>query len=226
MMEGHNMTPEQPRTATIEEINQAAVRVGVRQHRLEWVVRFAKEELDTLSPGQMLDRRLELKAFFMYSQGIGGNPEAMKLPTDETMQAIQQSFADIIARVLQGEPVHLGQYTMTTSLIWMPLWGRHHRGTKRTPRFVQMPERTILTEQELEVYQAKNGLARLIDELYREGRIIRVCEAPKPRAKAEERCGRWFVGRPNQTFCSPACRNLANTRATRAKQRPPRRRRT
>jgi hypothetical protein len=210
------MTPEEPSTAPMEEVNQAAVRVGTRQHRLEWAVQFAQEGLGTLSLGQRLDRSIEVKAFLMLSGGIGGDPDAIDLPSDAAMQAMQQEFKRIIEKVLQEETVDLGRHRTTTSLIWI-------RGK---PYYVQIPELDDRPHDEVEVYQASLGLARLIGELYREGRVIKVCDAPKPRAPAEERCGRWFVGRPNQTFCSPSCRNLANTRATRAKPQQRARRQT
>jgi hypothetical protein len=211
-MEVDDMTHEW--TATQADIRQAEARMGIKRHAVGWAVAYAQEELDRLSPGQLLDRRLELKAFLGYAPplGISTRDGVIKLPTDETVAAIQQAFAQLLAGVRRGETVPLGRYTMDTSLLWF-------RGK---PHFVQMPN---LVDQP-EVYQARYGLARLIDELYREGRMIKECPAPKPRAKGGERCGRWFVGRPNQTYCSPACRNLANTRGRRAKQQPNRRRRT
>jgi hypothetical protein len=209
------MTPGQPKTATMNDIHQAAARVGVRQHRLEWAVQFAQKDLMELSPGQRLDRGIEVKAFLMYSRGVGGDPEKIHLPGDEIMQAVQRAFAHIIERVLRQEPVDLGQDIMTTSLMWI----------QGKPRFAQIPDLNRRPLEQLEVYQASCGLAMLIDAMYEEGRLIKVCGAPKPRSKTAERCGRWFVGRPNQTFCSPACRNLANTRATRAKQQQKTRRR-
>jgi hypothetical protein len=199
---------------TPEQVHQAQKRIGNRRGRVAWAVRFAQETLDELSPGQQLDRRNELKAFLGYGpvSGISYSEGSTDAPTDKAMQAVQEEFARVIGGVLRKETVHFDEYKMAPSLIWF--------GNKL--RFVQMPDHI----EQSEAYQAGYGLAGLIDDLYREGREIKVCDAPKPRAPAEERCGRWFVGRPNQTFCSPACRNLANTRATRAKQRRPRRRRT
>jgi hypothetical protein len=217
MMEGHGMSQEHRKTARQEEINQAARRVGARQHRLDWAIRFSQEPLDRLSPGQLVDRRLELKAFLMFSFGIGGTTDARSLPSDKTMEAVQHEWARIIGGVLQGENVLLGRYTMTTNLMWLP----KKRSRKLEPRFVQLPDYI----QQPEVYQASCGLAMLIDELWREGRVVKVCPAPKPRAPADEHCNRRFLGRLNQTYCSPACRNLANTRATRAKPQQKRRRR-
>jgi hypothetical protein len=219
-MEVDDMTHDYQWTATQEDIRQAEARVGVKRHAVAWAVAYAQEQLGRLSPGQLLDRRHELKAFLGYAPplGISSRGGAVKLPTDETMEATQQEFVRIIAGVRRGETVHLGRYTMTTSLIW----AQRSRSPKRQPCFSQMPD---LIDQP-EVYQASHGLARLIDELYREGRMIKECPAPKPRSGTHERCGRWFVGRPNQTYCSPACRNLANTRGRRAKQQPNRPRRT
>jgi hypothetical protein len=213
-MEGDAMTPEQRRTAREEEIRQAQARIGNRRGRVAWAVQFAQEALGQLSPGQLLDRRHDLKAFLGYGPagGISYSEETTKLPADETMQAIQAEFARVIGGVLRKETVHFIRYTMAPSLIWF--------GNKL--RFVQMPDHI----EQSELDQAAYALAMLIDDLYREERVIKVCDAPKPRAKAEERCGRWFVGRPNQTYCSPSCRNLANTRATRAKPQQRARRRT
>ncbi len=33
--------------------------------------------------------------------------------------------------------------------------------------------------------------------------------------RARDACGCWFVGRPNATYCSPNCQNLAGTRKSR-----------
>jgi hypothetical protein len=205
------MTQEQRGTARMEEIHQAAARVGTRQHRLEWAVRFAQEDIGALSPGQRLDHRLEVLAFLMLSSGIGGNPEVIDLPTDAEMQTIQQDFTRIIDATLQQQPIDLGQHRVSTHLIWMP----GPRGIRPKPRFVEVPEPGM---EPRETYYARRGMAQLVAEMYDEGRSIKVCDAPKPRARGAERCGQKFVGRPNQTYCSPACRNLANTRATRAKQ--------
>jgi hypothetical protein len=218
-MEGDDMTQEQRGTARREEILQAAARVGTRQHRLEWAVRFAQEDVGALSPGQRLDRRLEVLAFLMLSSGIGGHPEAIALPTDAEMQTIQQDFTRIIDATLHQQRIDLGQHNVSTQLIWMP----GPRGIRPKPRYVEIPEPGM---EPRETYYARRGMARLVAEMYDEGRRIKVCDAPKPRTRAAERCGRRFVGRPNQTYCSPACRNLANTRATRAKRQQKRRRRT
>ena len=206
------MTREHQWMARLEDIRRAEARMGIKRRAVEWAVRYAQEELDRLSPGQLLDRRLELKAFLGYAPplGISSRDGVVELPTDETMEAVRQAFATDIADVRRGENVDLGRYTMTTSLIW----AQRSRSPQLQPCLVQIPD---LIDQP-EVYQARYGLARLIDELYREGRMIKECPAPKPRSGPHERCSRLFVGRPNQMYCSQACRNLANTRGRRAKQ--------
>jgi hypothetical protein len=188
-------------TARFEEIDRATARLRPKRRRLEWAVRFAQEALEELSPGQLLDRRLEVKAFLGYRMGVGGDPEAIRPPSDADMRAIQDECARIIAGLLRRESVPLGEYRVTMSLSFF-------RGR---PHFSRDEGMFTMTE----LVHARYLLGELIAELWQEGHVIKVCPAPKPRAPAETSCGRWFVGRPNQRFCSTACRNLANNRKTR-----------
>src|SRR5919108_5099523 len=110
------MAQEQRWTARLEEIDRAVARLRTKSRRLDWVVRFAQETLEELSPGQLLDRRLGLEAFLGYRRGWGGDPEAMELPSDADMRNIQGECARIFAGVLRQELVPLGEYHVTMRL--------------------------------------------------------------------------------------------------------------
>ena len=56
----------------------------------------------------------------------------------------------------------------------------------------------------------------LFRRLGEEAHRLHACRAP---GRIEGLCGRWFVGRPDQDFCSRKCRSLAGTRKLRARRR-------
>jgi hypothetical protein len=211
------MTEEHRETADHEQVLAAGARLGPRRKRLQWAVQFAQEPLDQLSPGRWYDLRRDLKGFLSWGPGISG-PD-VELPTDQEIREIQQDFREIIAKVWRGESVWIGRYD--TEIYLMPIKGKLHL----------IEDKQLITLSDPR--QARYVFALLLDHVGRDfreagydGPIIKACRAPKPRVRTGEDCGRWFVGRPNQVYCSPLCQNRASTRSFRADQRRKRRRRT
>jgi hypothetical protein len=205
------MTQQERETVSQWVFRQVGRAFLKKRDRLGWAVSLAQEPLAQCSPGRMYDLRIELAAFLAYGGGwrFGGDGD-MPLPTIEELHAAQGEFTPIIGGVVQGESRTLGPYPAT-----MHIRAQNGRATVR--------ELLDLKQVSLPL-QAGYALGRLLGELDRDlmaagylGPVIKVCPAPQARGTAAEPCGRWFVGRPNQVYCSSQCQNRAATRATRAR---------
>jgi hypothetical protein len=208
VMEVEDMRQARQTTAPHEAVMQARERLLPIRKRFAWAVEFAQVPLGDLSPGKLLDLNLELTAFAGWAVGtVGERAKGIHLYTDEEMHQTQQEFCRILGGALDGQRVLVGSYQTTlVALKWHD--GRtiviEDIGLHDRPR----PDQAVYVLGQL----LKDNAARPKPD------AIRVCQAPKPRGASGEECGRWFVGRPDQEFCSPACRNLYNTRATRARK--------
>jgi hypothetical protein len=209
------MTHEPQETISSLALRPAAqVLLGKRQ-RLAWAVELAQESLEQLSPGRLYDRRLELTAFLAWGGGrLFVGPYYyydVALCTKEEVKDAQEEFIRILTGIVSGEEIAVGEYTLRLTL--------RRAGNCR----VSLREGLDLNEVKVRE-QAAYGLARVLAEIDHDmsdagdaGPMVRVCPAPKPRARGGEVCGRWFVGRPNQVYCSSQCQNRAATRATRSR---------
>jgi hypothetical protein len=195
------MGPE-AKYASCEDVLKRAVAVYPERKRVEWAVAYAQEDLGAMRPGRREDVRQELRMYLASVVGLGSRDNMVELPTDEEMEEIRQALHEIVQSVLEKRPVPIGQYHATLELIPMTDEGR--------PYLLNSGQHAM---QKVEL--ARYALATLIAKLWAEGHRIKCCPALKPRAKAGELCGRWFVGRPNQRFCSPRCQNRAGTRESR-----------
>ena len=205
------MAPE-TKYASREDVLKRAAAVYPERKRVEWAVAYAQEDLEAMRPGRREDVRQELQMYLASVVGLGSYDGMVELPTDEEMREIRQALDEIVQSVLDKRPVHIGQYHATLELIPMTDEGR--------PYLLNSGQHAM---QKVEL--ARYALATMIAKLWAEGHRIKCCPAMKPRAKAGELCGRWFVGRPNQRFCSPRCQNRAGTRASRKNRERARRRR-
>jgi hypothetical protein len=205
------MAPE-AKYASREDVLKRAAAVYPERKRVEWAVAYAQEDLEAIRPGRREDLRQELQMYLASVVGLGSYDGMVELPTDEEMWEIRQALDEIVQSVLGKRPVHIGQYHATLELIPMTDEGR--------PYLLNSGQHAM---QKVEL--ARYALATMIAKLWAEGHRIKCCPALKPRAKAGELCGRWFVGRPNQRFCSPRCQNRAGTRASRKNRERARRRR-
>jgi hypothetical protein len=210
-MEVDDMTEHERDTVSSRVLRQAGQAILGKRRRLIWAVHFAQEPLDQLSPGRLYDLRLELTAFLTWG---GGRPgvgfDEYLLVTEDDLRATQAEFAHIIAGVLQVQTIPIGEFPVK-----MQLGANKGR--------VSLSE-TLNLNMVPVALQARYGLARALGDVDRDlmeagygGPIIKACPAPKVRGKGEEKCGRWFIGRPNQVYCSGQCQNRAATRATRAR---------
>jgi hypothetical protein len=198
--------------------------------RLAWAVDFAQERLDQLPPGRLLDLDLELLIFLKYGSGLWprggvirlerqgpggpvvrrriGETQQFTRPTEDDLRATQTAWVRMITMMLDSGEGTLGDYQ-----VHLDFSGGDGRATVREYlKPASVP------------HEATYALARLLLELDHDlreagyqGPLIKACPAPKIRGAAEDPCGRWFVGRPNQRYCSSQCQNRAATRATRAR---------
>jgi hypothetical protein len=185
-----------------EDVLKRAAEVYPERKRIEWAVDYAQEDLEAMRPGRREDVRQELKMYLASVVGLGSYDDKVELPSDEEMRDIREALHEIVQSVLDEHPVHIGQYHATLELIPMNDAGRP---------ILYNTGQHAMTNVEL----ARYALATMIAQLWVEGHRIKCCPALKPRAKAGELCGRWFVGRRNQRFCSPRCQNRAGTRVSR-----------
>jgi hypothetical protein len=194
--------------APFDDVMDAGARLGRdRRERLAWAVQFAQEELNALPRGRLADLRMELTGLLGYGHGLSGRPD-IELFSEEEMHETQNEFADIIARLLQNRYVEIGTYTTKVSVMV----------DERGPHLLTNMETMDMPRRAQAVFVLGLWLGDHAD-------LVKTCPAPKPRRAPEEACGTWFVGRPNQVYCSPLCQNRATTRAVRKKRRPAARRR-
>jgi hypothetical protein len=202
-----HITEEAPLTASIDDVS-SATKNATRGEWLDWAMAFAQANLDRLMPGRRHDLRRQLKQFLMaQGPGVSGSPE-VPLPSEAQLRTAQRAFAEMIESILVGKAVHLGYYALEVRV----------SVRDGIPSLIEFLDIGALPDEG----QAQYAFARLLSRVGRdfcdagyEGPLIKACRAPKPRRK--EPCGKWFVGRPNQRFCSPHCQNRAGSRASRAR---------
>jgi hypothetical protein len=171
---------------------------------MAWAVDFAQTDLDALSSGRLHDLAVELIAFeywggkdMLGQHGLG----FAYIPGKEDLRIVQEEFCSIFHRCFHSKGFSLGQFEM--SLFVIPAVGRVVKHVNSRTTQGHQHAIALLT------------LAMLFDTYLP---LLKECPAPKPRSRKGETCGRWFVGRPNQTYCSPLCQNRATTRSARQKQ--------
>jgi hypothetical protein len=219
------MTPKPSPSVSDQELSRVAAWKPwkyAKGPRLAWAVDFAQERLEQLPPGRLLDLQHDLLIFLKYGSGLwprvgvitlgrqGPRRETHQftLPTEDDLHATQTAWVRMITMMLDGGEGTLGDYQ-----VHLDFSGGNGRATVRESlKPASVPD------------EATYALARLLLELDHDlreagyqGPLIKACPAPKVRGAAEDLCGRWFVGRPNQRYCSSQCQNRAATRATRTR---------
>jgi hypothetical protein len=202
-----------PVFAWFPELRVAAAELATPRRRMEWAAAFAQEDLETLSPGRLTDVWFEMTAFQLWGghhfEGAGGiELTDLKRPDVIPLQRVQQEFRRIFASVIARKDFDIPPF-----VVRMSYWYAFEPSLTKTV--------TPLTgegDPDKRFALAVFALALLLDDY---GKLIKTCPAPKLRSRTGEVCGRWFIGRPNQTYCSPLCQNRATTRASRQKQRQP-----
>lgn len=176
----------------IETVSKAYEAFGGKRGRLTWALDFAQEDLAGAPPDRLATLRLQLTAFT--EQAITG-----ELFSEDELRAAHAEFRRIIAGFVG--PQHMVEIRHPEAVVRI---GRTPRGRYRHlelgPDMFTAPQAVdtltvLLADQDLPEAKA--------------------CRAPKRWGAWDEVCGRWFAGRPNQTYCSALCQNRATTRATR-----------
>lgn len=205
-----------------------AHRVGVEpEARLAWAVAFAQRESERMTAGDWDNALRELAVYLgpwlvtaseaLAMKGtlgfaLGGphwrahylGEKALRRLDLRPAQDVQRILADALPRALAHERLDLP--ARASSAVWLGEIGRYVRVTSQAP-------------------VSELALRAFVDDLERAGERLRVC--PAPRGRAATPCGRAFVQtRPQQAYCSPQCQSRAATRAYRAAQDKPSRRRT
>jgi hypothetical protein len=221
------MTSEQREFVTDEELDQFEARLFPRRRRLTWAVDFAQEDIEQLSPGRLYDLQCELRTFLLFGGGsLPTSSGEYPLPTKEDLRATQTAWVQMITMLLEGRE----QETLGVYHVRVFFGGRHGRpSVMEVLQHASIPEQAryalgqLLRESEQDRIEAahhfpgESTIGELLRPLEPEGPLIKACPAAKVRGSAQDTCGRWFVGRPNQRYCSPQCQNRAATRATRAR---------
>jgi hypothetical protein len=181
-----------------EDVNQAQARVGILREALEWAVGFSQMDLTTLLPGEQFAKQLELYAWVTYAAQLGRGASAgvETIPADLTLTDAQHIMQEVFRAAVKHEKIPVTRGVLE-ELIWI---GDRYYLVKDTG------------SQQSTAEHIRRGLGRLIDELPK-GREIRGCEAPRSRATIP--CGRWFIAKPTQRFCTMACRQRHNVRRLR-----------
>jgi hypothetical protein len=200
--EVHHMTQARRDTATFQEIMKARLRLNGRRQRWAWAVQFAQEPLDGLSRGKKDDLRLELTAFADWAGGtFTERGKDIPLFTDEDIHHTQRRFKQIVDSLFDNGSAKLGPYHQDLGI--MTKDGIMYLTRQEGAREMGAVERAVY------------ALGLLLNE---NEDLPKACPAPKARGAEGEQCGRRFVGRPNQVYCTALCQNRATTRAARAKQ--------
>jgi len=194
--------------ATTGRLGELIGKMGGKRARLEWAINFIQEDLQAAGPGRRADLRRELTVFtraWDVSRDDEWTPEGVRFFSEEELEKTQLHFRAFLNELLDGGHVVLP-----------------YRGTLRIVYGAGIPG-TVLKERPWIIRELNGGmpdLARLqLAELVgdEDMPLVRICGAPKARGHGE-RCGRLFVGRPNQVYCTALCQNRATTRAVRARR--------
>lgn len=186
--------------AWFPELRGAAAALSTPRHRIEWAIAFAQEDLASLSPGRLTDVWFEMTAFQLWGghsfEGAGAiELTDLKQPDVAALRRVQQEFRRILTRLTAGADFLIPAFVIRPSY-WHEL-----------ARPLQMVITPLEREGEPEnrFALAVFALVLLLNDF---GKLIKACPAHKPHGKGAV-CGRWFVGRPDQTYCSTQCQNRA-----------------
>ncbi len=194
--------------APVGEMERVMDRLGsrgfTREGQLQWAVDFAQTRLEDLSPGRLRDFQLELAVLMMPHAKPGHGRDLLSL---EQLQQVQAHWAKYLGEWVTKRQVTLGRYTGDFRIGSVKWQGKAGKG-----------EQTLL-DFDLELPAARNPEHMAFQFallLVPEGHRVKACPAMKSRGKSGDVCGRIFVGRPDQVYCSSLCQNREATRRIRA----------
>jgi hypothetical protein len=193
--------------ATYKEIG----RDGVRQ--LEWAVRFTREQPTNGAQSERLRRQATVFAAPFHPRrptqlgGLDAGPDGLNTVSAADVTAIQRRFAELLEAWTQRGRIDLPlREARVTVLSLTPQKNQGRQGRRRPVLWLAPAD----TDDDVSA-----AVYRLVQLLGLEGHRLRGCAAPKAGAEAGERCGTWFVGRPDQVHCSQRCRTRAGVREKR-----------
>ena len=165
--------------------------------RLTWAVEFAQEDVGQFTPGQMLDAQTALTVF----------PGALVPGKNKQVEIF-----------LEAELIQAHQELKTMFDAWVTT-GFYKRDNAPSSWILEngSPRPSLTFQSRHEVSEVEQFVWRVFTLVYEYGDRIRVCPAPAKRGEPGEKCGRIFVGRTNQTYCSQLCQNRTGVQAARKK---------
>src|SRR4029450_6116871 len=116
----------------LAELGRVLARVGCElSDRLEWAIRFARVDLDSLTTAEWLTTRSELLVFSSMPTGLAGDrdtspdarqgterpPESVVLPTIEDTRAAQSAFHSLIERFIMHGDATIGPVNVICRLV-------------------------------------------------------------------------------------------------------------
>lgn len=178
--------------------------------RFEWLVDFAQADPRGLTPGERMDEQLFLTAIMQKEfspatlhpdRDADADIELVLVPKEDIAEARTRLRA-VLSTVLAGQDTALHTYPMTFSLV-------HSPDARDVPPEVVLHHQDDLSRISELLYDVLELLQQFVSNLHE-------CPAPKPRS--DEICGKWFVGRSDQRFCSSTCQVRQATREMRERK--------
>lgn len=222
---------------SVAEVERVQGRVGrTALARLQWAVKFAQTDLDSLTSGDWQNVRCELLAFSavfipyraarsrptqegLRRLGTGRARGSLGLPTLEETRKTRDEFRGILEPFMAHGVTTVGPLTATYRLV------RHDRVTREggteTLREIlfPVPFQELVHQRKVSLFpfaRDRNffplplGLGVLLHLLAAHGELLETCPE----------CRSWFVAnRTNQAYCVTRCLSRKTTRASREKAR-------
>ncbi len=195
------MSPTPRQRVPVSEIEKVKAKLGDKADRLAWALAFAQENLKEASPGWWTDAQVTLAAL----TGAGGRSrgDQSEVLTREEIQEVQHQFTRYVREWVSIRKVTLGRSTLALGIELATGPGGEEEAALRFD--FKLPKS----------YSPDRVAFELALLLVPNGSMVKVCEAPKAWGEAGEKCGRWFLGRPNRRYCSLTCQSRAGARIAR-----------
>jgi hypothetical protein len=176
-----------------DDFQTAQAQVGTSRHAFVWAVNFAQLDLCQLLPDEELAYQLRLIALVTYAAKLGisyddgaGGTKVGDIPVSLTVQEAQTLMHEHLRELFDR-----GRIVVATPKILE--WDATHSTYTDAARPYELNAETL-----------RAALDYLLSQLPQWKRRAAVC--PARYARPRLRCGRWFLAKANQTFCSTTCR--------------------
>jgi len=172
-----------PMDVSPRELERAKDAVGRKaKDRLAWALEFAQQNVDELTPGELLDDRIRLRAFIRPTEVWSAPVLLSSLPAAIDVVIVRREFAGMLQPV--SDTVQRGG-----EIVLMYMMGRDHEGRPTIDIGTGDP-----------VSGATLRFAELLEQY-----------GPEMRRCADPKCRRWFVGRQNKDYCTTTCLSRVTT---------------